>query len=109
MGKLKEIMFLIMEGKPLPGHCREHMLAGPWKGVMDAHVEPDWLLLYTRGDGFVRFERTAAMRICLHCEYAPPTRTRPQCCDAVLTHETLLLARVDIIANLGHRRPHAAV
>lgn len=60
MGKLKETMFLIMEGKPLPGHCREHMLAGPWKGVMDAHVEPDWLLLYTRGDGFVRFERTGS-------------------------------------------------
>lgn len=55
--KLKTIMALLLEERPLPERCREHVLTGIWKGVMDVHIEPDWLLLYTPYPGRLRFER----------------------------------------------------
>lgn len=60
MDKLKVIMVLLLEEKALPERCRQHALTGSWKGVMDVHIEPDWLLLYTPSPGKVRFERTGS-------------------------------------------------
>ncbi|MEA0593934.1 type II toxin-antitoxin system mRNA interferase toxin, RelE/StbE family [Escherichia coli] len=31
---------------------------GSWKGYRDAHVEPDWILIYKLTDKLLRFERT---------------------------------------------------
>jgi mRNA interferase YafQ len=30
----------------LPERYRDHPLQGGWKGYREAHIEPDWLLIY---------------------------------------------------------------
>lgn len=50
MAKLKSVLTLLIEQKPLPATCSDHPLRGEWKGYRDLHIEPDWLLLY-RIDG----------------------------------------------------------
>lgn len=50
MDKLRKLLVLLIEGKPLPARFVDHPLKGKWKGYRDAHIEPDWLLLY-RIDG----------------------------------------------------------
>lgn len=44
--KLRTVLTLLTEQKPLPSSCLDHPLSGGWKGYRDAHIEPDWLLLY---------------------------------------------------------------
>ena len=46
MDKLKAVLLLLIEGKPLPLAHGDHPLKGNWKGFRDLHIEPDWLLLY---------------------------------------------------------------
>lgn len=46
MGKLRTLITLLIEGQPLPKEYKDHPLKGEWIGVRDAHLEPDWLLLY---------------------------------------------------------------
>ena len=46
MDKVIEVMGLIINEKPLPPECRNHPLHGKWKGMLECHVEPDWLLIY---------------------------------------------------------------
>lgn len=60
MEKLKQVMSLLIAEQPLPAHCRPHVLSGTLKGVIDVHVESDWLLLYLPGDGTICFERTGS-------------------------------------------------
>ena len=36
----------------------DHPLKGNWQGYRDAHIEPDWLLIYKLEGESVRFERT---------------------------------------------------
>lgn len=50
LDKLKELLSLLMRQMPLPVAYQDHPLRGNWKGYRDAHIEPDWLLLY-RVDG----------------------------------------------------------
>jgi len=58
MSKLKTLLGLLIEGKPLPANYLDHPLKGCWKGFRDAHIEPDWLLIYKIMGDVVRFERT---------------------------------------------------
>jgi mRNA interferase YafQ len=58
MGKLKVLLSLLIEGEPLPTSYLDHPLKGDWKGFRDAHIEPDWLLIYQIMGDVVRFERT---------------------------------------------------
>lgn len=60
IGTLKSLIALLIDAGPLPARYRDHALAGDWTGVRDAHVEPDWLLLYSLHEGVsaIRFERT---------------------------------------------------
>ena len=58
MGKLKGLLSLLIEGTPLPAAYLDHPLKGGWKGFRDAHIEPDWLLIYKIAGAVVRFERT---------------------------------------------------
>ena len=58
MGKLKVLLSLLIEGTPLPAGYFDHPLKGGWKGFRDAHIEPDWLLIYKIAGAVVRFERT---------------------------------------------------
>jgi mRNA interferase YafQ len=58
MDKLKTLLALLIEGKPLPEIYLEHPLKGGWQGFRDAHIKPDWLLIYKIKGDAVRFERT---------------------------------------------------
>ncbi len=58
MEKLKAVLELLIEGKPFPATCLDHPLKGGWRGFRDAHIEPDWLLIYKVVGDVVRFERT---------------------------------------------------
>lgn len=46
MSKLRELILLLAEEKPLPPRYRDHALGGEWKHFRDSHIEPDWLLIY---------------------------------------------------------------
>lgn len=46
MSRLREILTLLIEDKPLPPRFKDHPLTGDWRGYRDLHIEPDWLLLY---------------------------------------------------------------
>lgn len=46
MARLKVLLTLLIEQSPLPAAYLDHPLRGDWKGYRDAHIEPDWLLLY---------------------------------------------------------------
>jgi mRNA interferase YafQ len=58
MDKLKALLVLLIEGEPLPASYLAHPLKGEWRGFLDAHIEPDWLLIYKLDGDVVRFERT---------------------------------------------------
>lgn len=58
MGKLKTLLTLLIEGLPLPAVYLDHPLKGGWRGFRDAHIEPDWLLIYKIDGDLVHFERT---------------------------------------------------
>ena len=51
MGKLRTLLASLIEQEPLPARHRDHPLRGIWKGYREAHVEPDWLVIYrVKGD-----------------------------------------------------------
>ena len=58
MSKLRHVLQLLIDDKPLPARLRDHPLKGDWKGWRDLHIEPDWLLIYKADRTTVRFERT---------------------------------------------------
>lgn len=58
MSKLRSLMTLLIDAKPLPATYLDHPLKGRWKSFRDAHIEPDWLLIYKIDGDTVRFERT---------------------------------------------------
>ncbi|OYY73635.1 MAG: YafQ family addiction module toxin [Gammaproteobacteria bacterium 28-57-27] len=58
MGKLKTLLALLIESEVLPSVYLDHPLKGEWSGFRDAHIEPDWLLIYKISGDMVRFERT---------------------------------------------------
>lgn len=46
LSKLKAILALLVEEKPLPERNRDHVLSGNYKDYRECHIEPDWLLIY---------------------------------------------------------------
>jgi mRNA interferase YafQ len=46
MSRLRELISLLLAEAPLPDRYRDHPLKGSWRGYRDAHIEPDWLLIY---------------------------------------------------------------
>ncbi|MBB5056701.1 mRNA interferase YafQ [Granulicella aggregans] len=59
VGKLKELLSLLIEDNPLPARYKDHPLRNNWVGYRDAHIEPDWLLIYAYvNEATIRFERT---------------------------------------------------
>ena len=46
MGKLTEVMSLLINEKPLLQSHKNHPLHGEYKGKRECHIEPDWLLIY---------------------------------------------------------------
>jgi mRNA interferase YafQ len=58
ISKIQQIMKVLAEEEPLEQRHRDHNLAGNYAGCRGCHVEPDWLLIYSVGDDWIRFERT---------------------------------------------------
>ncbi len=56
--KLKEIMRVLVEEKPLSAKYRDHPLTGNYSGHRECHIQPDWLLIYKKVAGTIIFERT---------------------------------------------------
>lgn len=46
LDKLRTLLLMLIEERPLPEKYRDHPLKGQWSGYRDAHIEPDWLLIY---------------------------------------------------------------
>ena len=46
MDKLRELILHLLTGEALPERYNDHPLKGNWQGYRDAHIEPDWLLIY---------------------------------------------------------------
>ena len=46
LGKLRQVLELLIAGEALPASYKDHPLKGDWKGFRDAHIESDWLLIY---------------------------------------------------------------
>ncbi len=58
MPKLRTLIQLLLEQTPLPERYRDHPLKGAWTGWRDAHIEPDWLLIYRVAAGALLLART---------------------------------------------------
>lgn len=58
--KLRKVLDLLIDGRPLPPEFKDHPLRGDYAGCRDCHLEPDWLLIYTLAEQgtHVRLERT---------------------------------------------------
>ena len=59
-GRLKELIGLLADGLPIPAGYRDHALTGQWKGYRDAHIDPDWLLIYRADADTVYLARTGS-------------------------------------------------
>lgn len=46
LAKLRAMLELLLAGTTLPARYKDHPLKGNWGGCRDAHIEPDWLLIY---------------------------------------------------------------
>ena len=62
MDKLKKIILILIDGKPLPTKNRNHQLIGNYVGRYECHIEPDWLLIYKLDleNNQIIFERTGS-------------------------------------------------
>ena len=60
MSKLRELLTILLQGAELPGRYRDHALKGAWLGWRDAHIEPDWLLLYRISGDELQLARTGS-------------------------------------------------
>ncbi len=59
--KLARIIALLQQDKPLPAKYKEHQLTGNWKGYLECHIEPDWLLIYKPvGNDVLRLARVGS-------------------------------------------------
>ena len=57
--KLRTLMLLLASDADLPRSYQDHPLKGEWRDFRDAHVEPDWVLIYRfEGQDIIHFERT---------------------------------------------------
>lgn len=56
--KLKVIVRKLVNDELLDPRHRDHPLSGEWKHCRDCHVEPDWVLIYTKTNQYLRLERT---------------------------------------------------
>ena len=54
---LKQIIELILSGKPLPPIYKDHKLTGNWSNHRNYHIQPDWILIYRKTEEFLILER----------------------------------------------------
>lgn len=58
LDKLKAIVTKLARGEPLKPQHRDHALSNNWQNSRDCHIEPDWVLIYTVDEEYLRLERT---------------------------------------------------
>ena len=58
IAKPRTLLALLVGKKPLPATYRDHPLHGIWSNYREAHIEPDWLLIYGLEGGKLRLVRT---------------------------------------------------
>ena len=58
MQKLKTVVELLADGKPLPPANRDHALSNNWANHRECHIAPDWLLIYQVKDDVLVLELT---------------------------------------------------
>lgn len=46
LSKLRALLDMLIAGTVLTARYKDHPLKGDWNGCRDAHIEPDWLLIY---------------------------------------------------------------
>ncbi len=51
--KLFSVVDILADEKPLPQKYRDHSLTGNYAGCRECHIEPDWLLIYEKDNGFL--------------------------------------------------------
>ena len=51
MSLFKEVVDLLLDGKPLPPKHKDHPLKGDKHGYRDCHIKPDWVLIYKINKG----------------------------------------------------------
>jgi mRNA interferase YafQ len=56
--KLKTLIEILLAEGPLPAQYKDHPLKLNWAGYRDAHVEPDWVLIYSATAEKIHLERT---------------------------------------------------
>ena len=60
MEKLKKVIRLLANADPLPQTYKDHALIGQWKSYRDAHIEPDWILIYRTNEQSLYLARTGS-------------------------------------------------
>jgi mRNA interferase YafQ len=56
--KLLDFVDLVINGRTLPERYENHRLSGEWSGYFDAHLEPDWIIIYSLTEDALILERT---------------------------------------------------
>lgn len=54
---LIEILYLLLNDKPLPQQYKDHELIGNWKGFRECHIKPDLLLIYRKYNDYLQLVR----------------------------------------------------
>ena len=60
MTRLRTLLESLIQQEPLRARYRDHPLRGIWKGYREAHIEPDWLLIYRVVGNELRLVRTGS-------------------------------------------------
>jgi mRNA interferase YafQ len=58
--KLRRLLELLIAKEELPASYKDHLLKGDWQGYRDAHIEPDWLLIYRVAGDEIYLARTGS-------------------------------------------------
>ena len=58
--KLRAFLSWLIQQQPLTARHLDHPLRGIWKGYREAHIEPDWLLIYRVAGKELRLVRTGS-------------------------------------------------
>ncbi len=58
--KLKLILEILQDGKPLPSKNKDHALLGKRINYRECHIEPDWLLIYQIEGNLIKLARTGS-------------------------------------------------
>ena len=60
LSRLRAVLASLIRQEPLTARSLDHPLRGIWKGYREAHIEPDWLLVYRVAGNELRLVRTGS-------------------------------------------------